>query len=110
MSVIYENPADGLPFTPHSAVRKGDYELIFDWNGQLNRYNLRKDISEKTNLATQMPDKTRELFAELMDYLEKNVEEKYWASANPDYDPKTEVRKVPFNDLYRILRYGGDIL
>jgi hypothetical protein len=110
MSVIYENPADALPFTPHSAVRKGVYELIFDWNGRLNLYNLRKDISEKTNLATQMPDKIHELFAELMDYLEKNVEKKYWASANPDYDPKTEVRKVAFNDLYRILRSGGDTL
>lgn len=74
MSVIYENPADALPFTPHSAVRKGVYELIFDWNGRLNLYNLRKDISEKTNLATQMPDKTRELFAELINFLEKNVE------------------------------------
>jgi len=20
-----------LPFTPHSAVRKGDYKLIYDW-------------------------------------------------------------------------------
>ncbi|MDO9614925.1 MAG: hypothetical protein Q7J86_10440 [Bacteroidota bacterium] len=59
LSVIYKNPADDLPFTPHSAVRKGVYKLIFDWNGRLNLYNLRKDISEKTNLATQMSDKTR---------------------------------------------------
>ncbi|MDP3432574.1 MAG: hypothetical protein Q8T04_06370 [Bacteroidota bacterium] len=74
MSVIYKNPAVGLPFTPHSAVRKGDYKLIFDWYGRLNLYNLRKDISGKTNLATQMSDKNRELFAELINFLEKNVE------------------------------------
>ncbi|MDP2891065.1 MAG: hypothetical protein Q8P34_19125 [Bacteroidota bacterium] len=110
MSVIYENPAFGLPFTPHSAVRKGVYRLIFDWNRRLNLYNLRKDISEKNNLATQMPDKTHELFAELINFLEKNEEKKYWASANSDYDPKTEVRKVPYNDLYRILSYGEDII
>lgn len=110
LSVVYKNPADDLPFTPHSAVRKGDYKLIFDWYGRLNLYNIRKDISEKNNLATQMPDKTRELFAELMNYLEKNVEKKYWPTANPEYDPKSEVRKVPYVDLYRIYKSGGDIL
>ena len=110
LSVVYKNPADGLPFTPHSAVRKGDYKLIFDWYGRLNLYNIRKDISEKNNLATQMPDKTRELFAELMNYLEKNVEKKYWPTANPDYDPSKEVRKVPYVDLYRIYKSGGDVV
>lgn len=100
LSVIYRNPADDLPFTPHSAVRKGDYKLIFDWYGRLNLYNIKEDISEKDNLATQMPDKTRELFAELMNYLEGNVEKKYWPTANPDYDPNTEVREEPYSDLY----------
>ena len=110
LSVVYENPADGLPFTPHSAVRKGDYKLIFDWYGRLSLYNIRKDISEKDNLATKMPEKTRELFAVLMDYLEKNVEKKYWPTANHEYDPKTEVRKIPYLDLYRIYKNGGDVL
>lgn len=110
LSVIYKNPVDGLPFTPHSAVRKGDYKLIFDWYGRLNLYNIRKDISEKNNLATQMPDKTRELFAELMYYLEKNVEKKYWPTKNPDYDPSKEIRKAPYADLYSVYKNGGDLL
>ncbi|MEL7588235.1 MAG: sulfatase [Prolixibacteraceae bacterium] len=110
LSVIYKNPADNLPFTPHSAVRKGDYKLIFDWYGRLNLYNIRKDISEKNNLAKQMPEKTRELFAELMNYLEKNVEKKYWPTVNPDYNPETEVRKIPFVDLYKAYKEGNDIV
>ena len=57
-----------------------------------------------------MPDKTRELFAELMNYLEKNVAKKYWPTPNPDYDPAKEFRKVPYVDLYRIYKNGGDIL
>lgn len=110
LNVIYKNPSDGLPFTPHSAVRKGDYKLIFDWHGRLSLYNLKEDISEKDNLATKMPDKTRELFAVLMTFLENNVEKKYWPTVNPDYDPKTEVRDDPFVDLYQIYKNGSDIL
>jgi arylsulfatase A-like enzyme len=110
LSVVYRNPADDLPFTPQSAVRKGDYKLIFDWYGRLNLYNIANDISEKNNLATQMPDKTRELFAELMTFLENNVEKKYWPTKNPGYDPATEVREKPYTDLYRIYKDGGDIL
>jgi hypothetical protein len=108
--VIYKNPEDGLPFTPHSAVRKGDYKLIFDWYGRLRLYNIKKDISEKTSLTKKMPQKTRELFAVLMTYLEKNVEKKYWPSKNPNYDPKTEVRKVPYVDLYKAYKEGKNIV
>ena len=110
LSVVYKNPEDGLPFTPHSAVRKGDYKLIFDWYGRLRLFNIAKDISEKNNLVAQMPDKTRELFAVLMNYLEKNVERKYWPTQNPDYDPKTEVRKVPYVDLYKAYKEGKNIV
>jgi len=110
LTVIYKNPEDELPFTPHSAVRKGDYKLIFDWYGRLRLYNIKKDISEKTSLTKKMPQKTRELFAELMTYLEKNVEKKYWPSKNPNYDTKTEVRKVPYVDLYKAYKEGKNIV
>ena len=109
LSVVYKNPEDGLPFTPHSAVRKGDFKLIFDWYGRLRLYNIKNDISENTNLATKMPEKTRELFEELISFLEKNVEKKYWPSNNPHYDPKTEVRKVPYVDLYKAYKEGKDV-
>lgn len=110
LNVIYKNPEDGLPFTPHSAARKGDYKLIFDWYGRLRLFNIREDISEKNNLAKLMPEKTRELFRELINYLEKNVEKKYWPGNNPDYDPKTELRKVPYVDLCKAYKEGKDVV
>ena len=110
LTVVYKNPEDGLPFTPHSAVRKGDYKLIFDWYGRLRLFNIKKDISEKSNLSKKMPQKTKELFVELISYLEDNVDKKYWPKSNPDYNPKTEVRKVPYVDLYKAYKEGTDFV
>jgi len=109
LTVIYKNPEDGLPFTPQSAVRKGDYKLIFDWYGRLRLFNIRKDISETTNLAKKMPEKTNELFVELINYLEKNVEKKYWPKPNPAYNPVKELRKMPYIDLYKAYKEGKNI-
>lgn len=48
---------------PAAAVRSGSYKLIeFYENGNLELYNLNKDISEKTNLASQLPDMTKKLY------------------------------------------------
>jgi arylsulfatase A-like enzyme len=45
-----------------SAVRKGDYKLIeFYKNKRLELYNLKDDMSEKHNLANELPEKTIEL-------------------------------------------------
>ena len=110
LNVIYKNPEDGLPFTPHSAISLGDYKFIFDWYGQFRLFNIREDIPEKNNLAKLLPAKTRDLFQELMNYLEKNVEKKYWPSNNPNYDPKTELRKVPYIDLYKAYKAGKDVV
>jgi len=110
LSVIYKNPEDGLPFTPHSAVRKGDYKLIFDWYGRLRLFNIKKDISEKNNLSKKIPEKTQELFTDLITFLEKNVDKKYWPKANPTSDPKKEIRKVPYVDLYKAFKEGKDIV
>ncbi len=73
LNVIHKNPEDGLPFTPNNGVCKGDYKFIFDWYGRLRLFNIRKDISEKNNPAKLLPEKTRELFQELMNYPEKDV-------------------------------------
>jgi arylsulfatase A-like enzyme len=110
LTVIYKNPEDGLPFTPQSAVRKGDYKLIFDWYGRLRLYNIKKDISETTNLSKKMPEKTRELYVELINYLENNVEKKYWPKPNSEYDPKKELRKVHFVDIYKAYKEGRNIV
>ena len=39
-NVIYNSPYEPLPLTPHSAIRDGDYKLIFDWYGRLHLYNI----------------------------------------------------------------------
>jgi len=45
-----------------SAVRLGDYKLI-DWydEGQIELFNLKEDISEQYNLASEMPEKAEEM-------------------------------------------------
>ena len=43
------------------AVREGKWKLVFDKNAVLELYNLEKDQSETTNLATQHPDKVTDL-------------------------------------------------
>lgn len=109
-NVIVDNADDGFPLTPHSGIRKGDYKLLFDWHGRLKLYNIREDISETTNLMREKPEMTRELFVELIDYLENNVEKRYWPVLNHDYDPALEARDVPFINLYKLFKEGKDII
>jgi arylsulfatase A-like enzyme len=55
---------------PCSAIRRGDYKLIqFYEDGHVELYDLKKDLGEKTNLATGMPDKAKELQARLTAWL-----------------------------------------
>jgi len=60
-----------------SAIRKGRYKLIKNWNGDfVELYDLRVDIEEQTNLASQKPELAEHLERTLMDYLERvNAEE-----------------------------------
>jgi len=102
-NVVVLNPEDGEPLTPHSAIRKGDYKLIFDWSGRLLLYDLRNDIGEKHNLAAAMPARTRALFRQLNRWLDKNVAPKYTPALNPKYDPAKEVRSSPFLDQRKAL-------
>ena len=55
--------------TPVSAVRAGDWKLLeYLEDGRLELYNLRDDLSEKTDLAAQMPDKAASLLKQLNDW------------------------------------------
>jgi arylsulfatase A-like enzyme len=110
LNVSPHNPDDDLPLTPHSAIRKGDYKLIFDWHGRLKLYNIKEDISEKNNLAFSKPDITRDLFANLINWLEANVEKKYFPTLNAEYNAAKEPRKEPFVDLYSSYKAGKDIV
>ncbi len=108
-NVIYNNPYDGLNLTPHSAIREGDYKLIFDWHGRLKLFNIKEDISETNNLAKQMPQLTNELFGKLMVWLEENAKETYWPKVNPEYNAAKDVHDVKFINLVEIYRNGGDV-
>ncbi|WP_052188277.1 sulfatase [Cellulophaga sp. Hel_I_12] len=98
-NVIYNSPYDGYPLTPHSAIRDGDYKLIFDWYGRLYLYDIEKDPYEKTNLVEDIPALKNEMFAKLITWLEKNVEKRYWPTLNENYNPQKEVREIPFKSL-----------
>lgn len=55
--------------TPAGAIRVGDWKLLeFFEDGRLELYNLKDDLSQKTNLAARNPEKTRELHNRLVDW------------------------------------------
>ena len=105
--MVYNSPYEPFPLTPHSAIRDGDYKLIFDWYGRLHLYNIEKDPFEKADLSNQNPELTSQLFNKLMDWLKENIKKRYWPSVNQNYNSVNESREVPFNDLFSI--YLADI-
>ena len=53
--------------TPVSLIQMGDWKLMeFLEDGKTELYNLHDDIGETKNLAAEMPDKTKELYARLV--------------------------------------------
>ncbi len=71
----YRDIGVGLGIQPFTAMRKGDWKLIYFYgdgtqNGQgldpwFELYNLRDDLSEAHNLAASQPEKARTLAAEM---------------------------------------------
>lgn len=56
----------------YSSILKGDYHLIYTWETrQCRLYNVRQDIGEQNDLAVRMPEKVKELAAELTTYLKE---------------------------------------
>ena len=99
-NVIYNNPLEPLPLTPHSAIRDGDYKLIFDWYGRFYLFDISKDPYEKNNLHLENIELSNKLFQKLMSWLKNNVDKRYWPSINKNYIKKNELRKQPFEDLF----------
>ena len=63
---------DGDPIGPASAIYDGDFKLIRAYeSGDRFLYNLRADLGERINLASQMPDKATELDRRLTAYLKQ---------------------------------------
>jgi len=72
--------------SPAGAVRAGGWKLIeyFD-DGHVELYNLKEDIGETTDLATENPAKAGELKAQLAAW--RNRVGTKMPTRNPDYDP-----------------------
>ena len=52
--------------TPVSAIRTGDWKLLeYYEDSRLELYNLRADLSEQNNLAEQMPERAKQMRAQL---------------------------------------------
>ena len=79
--------------TPHSAILSGDYKLMkFYETGERLLFDLKKDIGEQRNLATQQPEVADRLERELDAYL-KEVKAAM-PRPNPDFNPEaTEPRR-----------------
>ena len=71
---------------PHGALRLGDFKLI-EWyeDQRLELYNLQNDLGEKNDLATEKPEITAALLAQLHDWREKV--KALMPQPNPVYNP-----------------------
>ena len=81
---------------PCSVVRFGDYKLheyFEDGEDGLELYNLKDDIGEETNLAKQMPDKTRELH-DMLKKWRSDINAPVPREANPRYDAQAEADAI----------------
>ena len=72
--------------TPTSAIRRGNWKLIeFFETGELELYNLREELAEKTNLVSQDPQRAEELRSALVAWRAKVGAR--MPQPNPNYDP-----------------------
>ena len=73
--------------TPAGAVRQGDFKLIeFFEDRRLELYNTRDDIGETNNLASKLPEKTKQLHQLLRDW-RRSVNAPVPTQRNPKFDP-----------------------
>lgn len=81
--------------SPNGVIRDGDWKLI-EWyeDGALELYNLSQDLGEKTNLAPQHSDKTKELHAKLVAW--RTQVGALMPKPNPNFDPNAKPKaKAP---------------
>jgi arylsulfatase A-like enzyme len=75
--------------TPYSAIREGDWKLIhFFEDDHVELYNLKDDLSEKTDLASANAKKVTELRSKLIAW--RTAVGAQLPSKNPNFDPAKE--------------------
>jgi arylsulfatase A len=75
--------------TPHSAIRDGDWRLVeFYEDSHVELYNLKNDVGEEHDLASENPQKADDLRQKLHAWrAEVQAQD---PTPNPDYDPAAE--------------------
>ncbi|MGB7346873.1 MAG: sulfatase [Pirellulaceae bacterium] len=84
---------------PYSAVRSGNYRLIrFYEDDSVRLFDLGNDIGEQTDLSSEQPEKTRQLAADLDQWL-ASVDAQL-PTKNPKFDAERQsiVKKATAND------------
>lgn len=94
---------------PSSIIRKGDWKLIHYYEDDHNElYNLKTDISETTDLASNNPLLVKQLHKELFDYLNRvgarfpKIDPLYSADAEKKYLEGIEKNRLPQLEQQRI--------
>ena len=83
----------GKKSKPASTIITGDYKLHYWWEtGDIQLFNLSKDLAETTDLAKSHPEKAASLKKELFSYLE-DIDAQLPA-VNDDYDPATDPARL----------------
>lgn len=73
---------------PQSAIRLGDFKLVETYEtGKISLFDLSRDIGEKKDLSSQLPEKAADLHARLTSYLLAVGAQ--MPEVNPDHDPNT---------------------
>jgi len=62
-------------------------------------YNIKEVSYENNDLSKKMPDRTEKMFRQLCQWLDENVEPRYYPRINPNYDTAKDTRDYPFRDL-----------
>lgn len=85
--------------TPFSAIRVGEFKLIeYFEDGKIELYNLKDDIAEKNNLATNQPEKAAELHKALKNWRTK-TKAPVPSEKNPKFDEaalQKALKKAPY--------------
>ena len=85
---------------PVGAIRHGDWKLLeYFESGDLELFNLKEDIGETNNLASDRPEKLKELH-ELMKAWRKHIKAPVPSERNPDFDAEAEKKAIE-QDLKR---------
>lgn len=98
-NVGVKHPDNGEPLSPHSAIRVGDFKMIWDWHGKLELYDITKDPFEKKDLAKEQPELTAKLHTQLKSWLKQNVAPRYFPQRDESVSPEAANKPFPFQDL-----------